>query len=210
MTTLDNEDFQDAIKAIVAPANAPDASQRAPFKKVWEDFAQALSKHADVAATIIPSNDGRRWHLTLAPRFRPAWRNSMLTYTLDAGSTTVFGQESRSFDSPGSLKAWLKLFAASSSFQDSLAVLREQEGEPVLAILKDSNDESCTVIVPPECQQQLHDSSSPDLNAEIELLEGETLPSGQISRFTSAGLEFSVREARISGRKVSLQLSRIL
>jgi hypothetical protein len=133
----------------------------------------------------------------------------MLSYSLDASSTTILGHGSTRLDSVEALRAWLKEFAASPSFQESLAVLREQENEPVPAMLKDANGESCTVEVSPEHQKQLHEASSPSLDASVELMEGETLPSGQLSRFISAGLEFSVTRSSVSGRQVLLSLSRV-
>jgi len=202
--------FAEEIAAITAPSGDDPPRSHPEFLEIWGQFAEGLTL-SGVCAEIRPSGSGRSLSLMLWPPFRPAWRSIMLTFFLDSRGVTILNEKQITLASPAELKAWLRQFAGSSHFLNSLRMLREQAQEPVEATLELGEGPDIIVEVPASTQRALHQSGAADFTATVNLLQGEPSPRpGQALRLRSAGLEFSVLHATRQGQHLELSLARQL
>jgi hypothetical protein len=71
-----------------------------------DDLARALEARALVGARVEPSRDGRRYHLALWPRHRPAFQSLMLTVQVASGRGVVLTEPPFWFTTWSSRRGW--------------------------------------------------------------------------------------------------------
>lgn len=196
-------DFAQEIAELAAPAAGSQGPQTG-FLDVVRKFVSGLEQ-AGIGAALRRAGDGVRHTLVLWPKYRPGWRTLMLTFRFEGGAAIVTSSSSRAFDTPDDLQAFLRQFAKSKEFQSTLSLLHEQATEPVEARLEIEGEEGLLVEVSPEFQQKLSEAGETPLELDVELEPGENVPEpNAIRRLRSAGIDVSVQQATVRGRRVHL------
>lgn len=199
--------FAAEIAALLEQA-PPLKSKHAELLVVWDEFARAL-KMVGIDAEIRRADDGLRYHLVLWPSCRPAWRSFVLTFRLDIEGVEILPHGSAKLRSREELEQFLRTFAQSETFRATLAELKHQAEEPVLAILELDNEPDVNVEVSPEMQRRLHNASGDELEIEVTFVPGEPMPRPpHIKRLRSAGVELDVSRAEKTPSSLLLFVSR--
>lgn len=194
------------------PAPPPDLRPAAELVRPLEDVAQAIrARRPNVDASVVPSKDGRRYHLALWPRHRPAFRSLMVTVHLGEGRGAVLGNPIFWFTSADELTGWLENFVQGPAFRTSLDELSIAATEPVDARLERANGMATLATVSPEQQEALDGIAVSDEHTiDLPLNEREPVPDpAALRRLDAAGLHFAIREATLTGRTVSLRVVRL-
>jgi hypothetical protein len=194
------------------PAPPPDLRPAGELVQPLEDLAKAIrAKRPSVDASVVPSKDGKRYHLALWPRHRPAFRSLMVTVHLADGRGAVLGNPIFWFTSADDLTGWLENFVQGPAFRASLDELSMAATEPVDARLERTNGMATLATVSPEQQEALDGIAVGDeLTIDLPLNEREPVPDpAALRRLDAAGLHFAIREATLIARTVHLRVVRL-
>lgn len=174
------------------------------------DLAAALRQRG-VEAEAKYSADQRRLHLAVWPAHRPAFKSLVLTLQNYGGRVLVVGNNSVSFDTADELTRWLEDFVQRSEFQRTLASLQSAALEPVDGRLERENRMATVVEIPASLQAQLSTMRPGETRElDLELRPREPTPDPQrLVRLVSAGLEFGIQRATVTGRGVQLTVRKI-
>jgi hypothetical protein len=189
-----------------APPAAPGAADE--LVQPLRDLAMALEARSQVGAAVRRSGDGRRHHLALWPRHRPAFSSLMVTVHIADGRGLVLAQPNFPFASADELTGWLENFVQLPAFNALLDSLREQAMEPVDARLERENGMATLATVSPELQAEL-DGLAEGAERTVDLPLNDTEPEpdpAALFRLKSAGLLFDIRAPSVAGRTVHMRI----
>jgi hypothetical protein len=200
--------FQELIDAPLPPvASRPAGELVQPLR----DLAEALEAKAHVGAAVLPSNDGRKFHLALWPRHRPGLRTVVVTVHIADGRGVVLGEPTFWFSSAEELTSWLESFVRQPAVKATLDELRVAETEPVTARLERENGMATLATLSPEQQEALDAlANGAEHELSVELNEREPVPTpSALRRLDSAGLRFEIRHATLTGRTLRVRVFRM-
>lgn len=200
----------DRFQQLLDEPPTPDPRPAAELVQPLVDLARALEARAHVGASVLPSKDGRRYHLAIWPRHRPAFRSLMVTVHIADGRGAVLGEPVFWFTTADELTGWLENFVRGPALRASLEELRIAATEPVDARLERANGMATLATVSPELQEALDGLAVGETHAfDLPLNEGEPVPDPDtLSRLDSAGLHFAICGATVTDRTVHLLVVR--
>lgn len=205
---MNHVDFFRELIEEPAPPSAPEQADE--LVQPLRDLAQALTEKALVGASVQMSGDGRRYHLTLWPLHRPAYRSVMMTVQVANGRGTVFSNPPRSFTTADELTESLARFVQRQEFRATLEDLQAQAREPVSARLERANGMATLVHVPAGMQEALDQHpEGVELELDLMLAEREPVPDpGALRWLNSAGVRFEIRRASMTDRTVHVSVTK--
>lgn len=198
----------DRFQQLLDEPPAPNPRPAAELVQPLDELARALEARAHVGASVLRSKDGKRYHLAIWPRHRPAFRSLMVTVHIADGRGAVLGEPVFWFATADELADWLENFVQGPALRASLEELRIAATEPVDARLERANGMATLATVSPELQEALDGLAEGEVRAlDLPLNEGEPVPDpATLSRLDSAGLRFEICGATVTDRTVHVRV----